>query len=214
MRSTALALALALAGCATVRPPNAEPVVRSEVRISYPEESLKEGRSGTVVLRVGIDPWGRVSDVRVIASPGAGLGAAAREAVGRFTFEPALVNGRPISSRIVYRYTYCFEGAPCDPPPPGPDLLTHGDVVAAVGPRLAALDACIASHRAAPGDVAGVMTLRWTVRADGSVANVELEEGAALAPRLADCLAAEAATWRFRAHEAPDDEWFTLPVVF
>ena len=209
MRELAVAVLL-LAGCATAqRPLNAAPLLKVEHRINYPEAPRASGVEGPVTMRVGIDPAGRVSDVRVLTSPGSGLGGAAREAMLDFLFEPALVGGRPISTRITYVYTFCTYD--CGDPPPKPDTLEHEDVAAVVEPRLPALDACVAAQ--VPPTPHGLMTLAWSVRADGSVTGV-LVDGASLAPVLAECFAAEARTWRFRAHELEDPEPYGLPIVF
>jgi TonB family protein len=198
-------LALTLWGCATTRSVNAEPELLVEARPRY--EDI--GVSGPVAMRVGIDPAGRVSDVRVLTSPGSGLGGLAREAMKDFLFRPALVGGRPISSRMTYRITFCSYD--CGDPPPQPDTLSHADVVATIEPRLPAIDACIAAQ--VPPVPHGIMTLVWFVKAHGAVHCVSVE-GASLAPTLAQCLAAEARTWRFRAHELEDTEPLSFPIVF
>lgn len=92
------------------QPPKLEAFVEAVV----PPGALSPGLGATVDLRLTIDAEGRVTDVEVLASAGADLDRAARDAARRFRFVPALVGGKPTPARIGYRYV--FE------PPPEPRL--------------------------------------------------------------------------------------------
>lgn len=71
-----------------------EPIERPQP--GYTAEMARLGLEGTVVLMALVGKEGRVRDIRVIKSI-PGLDSAAVEAVRRWTFEPALSNGRPVA---------------------------------------------------------------------------------------------------------------------
>ncbi|MFY7994317.1 MAG: TonB family protein [Bacteriovoracaceae bacterium] len=82
------------------------PVVLSEVRPNYPKEAREKQIEGAVVLDVLVDSSGNVRQVSVIE----GLDIfkqGAVEAMRKFRFKPALVDGAPVAVRI--RYTLRFE---------------------------------------------------------------------------------------------------------
>jgi protein TonB len=78
-------------------------------RIVYPDGARREGVAGQVVLILRIDARGAVVDARVVAEPGAGLGAAAREGARRFRFTPAILDGTPVETSIRFTYTFVLE---------------------------------------------------------------------------------------------------------
>lgn len=83
------------------------PRTLNEVRAPYPEEARRLDVSGTVRLRVGIDEFGKVREVKVIKKAGYGLDEAASKAMWRFRFSPALgQDGQPVPFRINYDYTF------------------------------------------------------------------------------------------------------------
>jgi len=63
----------------------------------YPPIARAAGVGGVVILEVTIGPEGRVEDARVLRSIPL-LDAAAMDAVRRWTFEPTLLNGTPVSA--------------------------------------------------------------------------------------------------------------------
>jgi TonB family protein len=66
----------------------------------YSEEARKAKYQGTVVLWLIVDPGGRPRDVKVARSLGMGLDQKAIEAVRRWTFEPAMKDGKPVAVQI------------------------------------------------------------------------------------------------------------------
>ncbi|MGD2114415.1 MAG: energy transducer TonB [Acidobacteriota bacterium] len=64
---------------------------------SYPEDARKERIEGTVVIQAVIEKDGRVSHTRVLKSLSPSLDRASREAIGGWTFEPARLDGDPVS---------------------------------------------------------------------------------------------------------------------
>jgi TonB family protein len=94
------------AAAAEVRPA----VKTFSVRPDYPETARLAGLSGTVIVEAEIDPEGAVASTRVLRSVSPELDQAAREAVGRWRFEPATANGEPVAE--VYRAAIHFELEP------------------------------------------------------------------------------------------------------
>lgn len=72
------------------------PTVAREVRPSYTEEARRQGIEGDVVLEIVVLRDGRVGNVRVIRSLGAGLEQRAIEAVRQWRFNPARRQGQPV----------------------------------------------------------------------------------------------------------------------
>ncbi|MBN1207653.1 MAG: TonB family protein [Myxococcaceae bacterium] len=86
-----------------------EPQVASEVKIPYPEEARRAGIEGTVTLSITIDPEGKVVAAKIISGPGYGLNEAARDAIKRFRFKPAIKGGEPVSTEMKYSYTFLLD---------------------------------------------------------------------------------------------------------
>jgi protein TonB len=66
----------------------------------YSDEARKAKYQGTVVLWMVIGPDGRPRDIQVQRALGMGLDEKAVEAVRRWTFEPARLNGKPVPVQI------------------------------------------------------------------------------------------------------------------
>ncbi len=66
----------------------------------YSEEARKAKYQGTVVLWLIVDPAGHPRDVKVARSLGMGLDQKAIEAVRKWTFEPAMKDGKPVAVQI------------------------------------------------------------------------------------------------------------------
>lgn len=66
----------------------------------YSEEARKAKYQGTVVLWLVVDQGGRPRDVKVARSLGMGLDQKAIEAVRKWTFEPAMKDGKPVAVQI------------------------------------------------------------------------------------------------------------------
>jgi protein TonB len=80
-----------------------DPRFASAVQPQYPIAEQRAGRGGTVVIRVTIGPDGRVRAAeRMSATSDAFWAAAERQALTRWRFRPATVDGRPVeSSRVM-----------------------------------------------------------------------------------------------------------------
>jgi protein TonB len=88
---------------------DSEPQVASEVKVPYPEEARRAGVEGTVVLSITIDNEGTVVDAKIISGPGYGLNEAARDAIKKFKFKPAVKNGEAVSTELKYSYTFVLD---------------------------------------------------------------------------------------------------------
>jgi TonB family protein len=88
------------------------------VEAVYPPEALQAGLQAKVELEVTIGADGKVSDARVVTGAGHGFDEAALDAVRRFVFKPARLDGKPVPSRV--RYPYIFEIREVPPPPAQP----------------------------------------------------------------------------------------------
>jgi protein TonB len=86
-----------------------EPQVASEVKIPYPEEARRAGIEGTVTLSITIDPDGKVVSAKIVSGPGYGLDEAARDAIRRFRFKPAIKGGEAVSTEMKYSYTFLLD---------------------------------------------------------------------------------------------------------
>lgn len=84
------------------------PVPLSEVRPTYPKEAKEKSIEGSVAMDVLIDEAGKVRQVSVIE--GAEIfRASALEAMKKFLFKPAKVDGKPVAVRIRYSINFKLE---------------------------------------------------------------------------------------------------------
>jgi periplasmic protein TonB len=75
----------------------------SGVKPVYPEEALRAGLEGLVVLEAIVDERGRVGhDVKVVRRLGLGCDEAAVAAVRQWRFRPATRDGKPIKVRRIF----------------------------------------------------------------------------------------------------------------
>jgi protein TonB len=88
---------------------DSEPSVASEVKIPYPDEARRAGVEGTVTLSITIDHEGRVVKATIVKGLGYGLDEAARTALMRFRFKPAMKNGEAVSTEMKYSYTFVLD---------------------------------------------------------------------------------------------------------
>jgi protein TonB len=86
-----------------------EPSVAKEEKVPYPEEARRAGVEGTVVLSITIDTEGNVVVAKVISGPGYGLNEAARDAIKKFKFHPAVKGGEAVSTELKYSYTFVLD---------------------------------------------------------------------------------------------------------
>ncbi len=72
----------------------------------YPEEARHARVQGVVILQTIIDTSGNVTDVKVLKGLPSGLTEAAVEAVSKWRFEPATLEGKPVA--VYYLVTVSF----------------------------------------------------------------------------------------------------------
>jgi protein TonB len=82
------------------------PEILRRVEPQYPEAARKARIEGTVILDAVIAATGKVEEVRVIRSAGKLLDDAAAEALRRWTYRPATLNGRSV--RVLLTVTVDF----------------------------------------------------------------------------------------------------------
>ncbi len=70
----------------------------------YPEDAIRDGVEGDIVLQLDIDANGHVSAVQVVTPAGHGFDEAAVEAAKQFVFSPAELDGKPIAVRVNYTH--------------------------------------------------------------------------------------------------------------
>jgi protein TonB len=85
------------------------PVVVKQVYPAYPELARQAELEGTVVLKVGIDEFGRVEEARVLESV-PGLDQAALDAIYQWEFEPAEQRDVPVPVWIVIPIRFSLRG--------------------------------------------------------------------------------------------------------
>src|SRR5207253_212352 len=78
-------------------------------RAPYPPERLARGETADVACSVDIDERGAVTQVVVEQSVAPDFDAAAVEAIRRFRFSPAEIDGQPAAVRIRYVYHFVVE---------------------------------------------------------------------------------------------------------
>lgn len=79
------------------------------VQAAYPPAAEAAGLEGSVKLRVTLDETGGVSEAEVLEPAGEGFDEAAAEAVKRFRFSPAEVDGVPAPIQLEYVYHFRLE---------------------------------------------------------------------------------------------------------
>ncbi len=73
---------------------------------TFSEEARKSKTQGIVLLMIVVGKDGKPYDIRVRQSLGMGLDEKAIEAVGRWRFRPATLNGQPIATRIAVEVNF------------------------------------------------------------------------------------------------------------
>lgn len=124
------------------------PVLLYDPGVAYPPRAIDEGfdETVTVPLVLGIDRQGAVTQAAIETPAGHGFDEAALSAARRLRFEPAERDGRPVASRIRFKYTFV--------PPPA---VLSGSV------RTLASDRPIAGAEITVRDAAGA---EWTTTTD------------------------------------------------
>ena len=85
-------------------------VLVSKVDPDYPPVAVRAQAEGSVVLDVGIDEAGRVTDVQVVRGLAFGLSEAAAAAVREWRYRPAQAPDGPIPSRKTVRILFTLRG--------------------------------------------------------------------------------------------------------
>lgn len=88
---------------------DSEPMLLGEIKVPYPSEALRNETTGTVRMMVTTNASGAVTSVKVLSGPGYGLNEAARDAMLRFRFKPAMKNGEAVGYTFTYAYTFELE---------------------------------------------------------------------------------------------------------
>jgi TonB family protein len=84
------------------------PVLISEIRPVYPKEAKAKEIEGIVVMDVLIDEAGKVRQASVIEGPEI-FRASALEAMKKFLFRPAKVDGKPVAVRVRHSINFKLE---------------------------------------------------------------------------------------------------------
>lgn len=103
------AMAQADAPADAPKPVRIPPKVKTKVAPVYPPDKLAAGERATVKVELTIDATGKVTDAKILASAGDEFDQSALDAAKQLEFEPATVDGKPVPSRIPYRFDFDFE---------------------------------------------------------------------------------------------------------
>jgi TonB family protein len=190
----AVALLASIEASAQTKPTLTPPKLHDPASVEsapFPEEAQKAGVSGAVLLQLDIDATGAVTDARVLEPAGHGFDEAALGAAKKLVFDPATKDGKPIASKLNYRFTFTWKApdppAPKDPPKE-PAKLAKGELRVTV--RIASSDGplagvakvevrALAAPGAAPGAPVAALTpaVSHQVGDDGVVTIPELAPG-------------------------------------
>jgi TonB family protein len=111
--SAAVRLALAILSVAPLARAQGTPKIEAPqivefVEAEFPESERERSSDASVLLQIAIAESGEVVGVAVLESAGEAFDAAALDAVRRFRFTPARIDGRPIPVKIEYRYEFVW----------------------------------------------------------------------------------------------------------
>jgi protein TonB len=76
----------------------AEKLLLERIKPSYPEQALKSGLQGPVILQAWIGRDGKVEDLKLVHGYLV-LGQAAAQAVRQWRYQPYLLNGRAVAAQ-------------------------------------------------------------------------------------------------------------------
>jgi len=88
--------------------PIVPPKLVKSVRPNAPPDAILGYVTGDVAVDATVDPFGRVSSVKVLSGP-ASLRNAAVKAVKQYRYEPATQNGKPVSAHVNVTIQFWFE---------------------------------------------------------------------------------------------------------
>jgi len=125
-----------LAGCAQAPAAQADTVIRGSTAVAsstasaqknatcakpdYPKEARRRGSQGTTTVRFLIDTDGSVAQSTILKSSGdLSLDEAARSALSKCRFKPAVIDGQPQRAWVPVQYVWSLTpaGSPRTPPP-------------------------------------------------------------------------------------------------
>lgn len=92
------------------------PVLVSRVDARYPDAARRLNLTGDVLLRIVVEPGGSVGRIDVLTAGPAGMTEAAVDAVRRWTYRPARVQGQPVPVWKVVRIRFA-RTVEKEPPP-------------------------------------------------------------------------------------------------
>jgi TonB family protein len=160
------------------------PVVRVSAEPTPPDDAEARAMEATVRLELDIDATGKVTDARVVEGPGHGFDEAAIAAARKLEFDPATRDGKPIASKLRWRFHFDKRVAPPPPEPPpvadtpiapvAPPPPAHGELHVVV--HIADVDAPIAGARVEVTGPDGAKASKVT-DASGAVAFADLVAG-------------------------------------
>ena len=76
-----------------------QPRLLSQAPVVFPQIARMARAEGNVVIDARIDETGRVAEMRIVSGPGV-FHEAAKESLARWRYQPALLNGKPISTHL------------------------------------------------------------------------------------------------------------------
>ena len=85
------------------------PSKKTDCQTAYPKEAEELGIEGKVILEIQVLASGKVGTVKVVKGLGHGLDEAASKALKRCRFNPAIMNGEPVTTRIRYTYRWTLD---------------------------------------------------------------------------------------------------------
>ncbi len=130
------------------------PTLVTDALPSYPPDARDRGIEGEVIVRIWVLPDGSVADPEVVASADTLLDYAALEAARQLVFEPATLNGTPVSVQLDYRFRFSL--ALADETGNAAPGSLYGQVVDAMG--LAVPNATVVLEPRGGGDTVVVTT--------------------------------------------------------
>jgi len=85
------------------------PKVLNEIRPKYPESQKKLGKEGKVIFEIIIDASGTVRSANIVQSLGFEFDQAAKEAMMKFKFRPAMMDQSAVPVKIKYAINFVLE---------------------------------------------------------------------------------------------------------
>jgi protein TonB len=105
----ALLAALLAAPAAIAQPKQEPPVPVRTVPPEYPYELRRDGIAGVVTLSCVIDEQGNVTQLAIEKTTNPGFNNSALDALKRWKFKPARIDGNPVAKRVVIPLRFNLE---------------------------------------------------------------------------------------------------------